>query len=334
MPIRRRFHPRTRRILTIAFVAVFLVLLVLPSQVPAVLGCVPPRQQGGAPAVGEKGTIRIHAPNAPLAALVRRLAPGQDVVDASRGVEGESRGVEGDPAYWKPTAAQIADIQAADLIVLNGAGYEPWAEQAALPRARTVDLSLAVQSRLIAEEGETHSHGPDGEHSHTGTAFTTWLSPEILRAQARALALALIERQPSRREQVEGALQQLDAELAAIGDALKAAAAKQPVWLGSHPVYQYLAQAGATRIDSVHWEPGEMPADTEWTKFRLTRAAAPKPVAVMLWEGEPGEAIRARLDAEGVKVVVLAPLGDPAFAGGDFIAYLRDRVAAMAAAVP
>ena len=202
MPIRRRFHPRTRRILTIAFVAVFLVLLVLPSQVPAVLGCVPPRQQGGAPAVGEKGTIRIHAPNAPLAALVRRLAPGQDVVDASRVAEG-------DPAYWKPTAAQIADIQAADLIVLNGAGYEPWAEQAALPRARTVDLSLAVQPRLIAEEGETHSHGPDGEHSHTGTAFTTWLSPEILRAQARASARALIERQPSRREQVEGALQQL-----------------------------------------------------------------------------------------------------------------------------
>jgi hypothetical protein len=35
-----------------------------------------------------------------------------------------------------------------------------------------------------------------------------------------------------------------------------------------------------------------------------------------------------------VKVVVLSPLGDPSFAGGDFIAYLRDRVAAMAAAVP
>ena len=30
MPIRRRFHPRTRRILTIAFVAVFLILLVVP----------------------------------------------------------------------------------------------------------------------------------------------------------------------------------------------------------------------------------------------------------------------------------------------------------------
>ena len=327
MPIRRRFHPRTRRIMTIAFVAVFLLLLIVPSQVPAVLGCVPTRPRGTAPVAAEKASIRIHVPNAPLAAIARRLAAGQEVVDASKLADG-------DPAYWKPTAAQIADIQAADLIVLNGAGYEPWAEQAALPRARTLDLSLAVTPRLIAEEGETHSHGPEGAHSHTGTAFTTWLSPEILRAQARALALALIERQPSRREQFETALQTLDGELAAIGDALKAAAAKQPVWLGSHPVYQYLAQAGGTRIDSVHWEPGEMPADTEWTKFRLTRAAAPKPLAVMLWEGEPGDEIRAKLDAEGVKVLVFAPLGDPSFAGGDFIAYLRDRVAAMAAAVP
>jgi hypothetical protein len=56
-----------------------------------------------------------------------------------------------------------------------------------------------------------------------------------------------------------------------------------------------------------------MPDDKEWTKFRLTRAAHPRPSAWMLWEGEPGPEIRAKLDAEGVKVFVfpLFPIEPP-----------------------
>ena len=79
----------------------------------------------------------------------------------------------------------------------------------------------------------------------------------------------------------------------------------QPKLLASHPVYQYFGQAGGIAIDSMHWEPGEMPSDKEWTKFRLTRAAHPRPTAWTLWEGEPGPEIRAKLEAEGVNVFIL-----------------------------
>ena len=222
-----------------------------------------------------------------------------------------------DPAYWKPSADAIRDIQSCDLIILNGAAYEPWAAQAALPRARTIDTTSAVKAQLIKVEGETHSHGPEGEHTHSTTASTTWLSPAIARAQADAIAMALEPFFAGSEAKSEFAARKttLFATFTRAEKALAELKSLEPKWLASHPVYQYLGQASGIEIESKHWEPGEMPSDREWTKFRLTRAAFPKPTAWMLWEDEPGPEIRAQLAKEGVEALVM-----PLFpkSGGEF----------------
>lgn len=212
-----------------------------------------------------------------------------------------------DPAYWKPSADAIREIQSCDLILLNGAGYEPWAAQAALPRARTIDTTLAVKKQLIEVAGETHSHGPGGEHTHSTTASTTWLSPTLARAQVEAIAKGLqpFFTEPDAFGQFAARKTTLLATLTRIEKALAELKMLEPKWLASHPVYQYLGQASAIEIQSMHWEPGEMPDEKEWTKFRLTRAAFPRPTAWMLWEDEPGPEIRAQLDKEGVRVAVV-----------------------------
>ncbi|MFM7052809.1 MAG: metal ABC transporter substrate-binding protein, partial [Planctomycetota bacterium] len=115
----------------------------------------------------------------------------------------------GDPAYWRPSADEIRVIQSCDLVVLNGAGFEKWAEQAALPRRRTVDTTESVRAQLIEEAGETHSHGPEGEHAHGGTAFTTWLSPEIGRVQMAAVAERLAGVAPARSAEIAGRAKEL-----------------------------------------------------------------------------------------------------------------------------
>jgi len=62
-----------------------------------------------------------------------------------------------------------------NLLILNGAGYEKWTKKVSLPMLRTVDTSRSFKDKLIHIETEvTHSHGPVGERSHSGTAFTTW----------------------------------------------------------------------------------------------------------------------------------------------------------------
>ena len=100
-----------------------------------------------------------------------------------------------DPAFWMPDRKTIGDYQQADLIVLNGAAYAGWVSKASLPRLRQVNTSKAFKNGFITvKDTVTHSHGPAGEHSHTGTAFTTWLDFYQAVQQAQAIAEALIRK--------------------------------------------------------------------------------------------------------------------------------------------
>ena len=102
-----------------------------------------------------------------------------------------------DPAFWTPDADAIAGYQSADLILLNGAAYAKWLAVVSLPEARLVNTSAGFENRYISEESAvTHSHGPGGEHSHEGTAFTTWLDPTLAVEHARAIKDAFTERWP------------------------------------------------------------------------------------------------------------------------------------------
>ncbi|MEM9480493.1 MAG: zinc ABC transporter substrate-binding protein, partial [Verrucomicrobiota bacterium] len=50
-----------------------------------------------------------------------------------------------DPAFWKPTDDEVARMQSADVILLNGADYAKWAATASLPKAKTVDTSIVFK---------------------------------------------------------------------------------------------------------------------------------------------------------------------------------------------
>jgi zinc transport system substrate-binding protein len=286
---------------------------------------------------------RIFVANPIIASMVRSLAGEGDRYTLYTPWQDDATGEpKGDPAYWKPTADEIRAIQSCELIFLNGAGYEPWAVQAALPRAKTVDTTADFASRLIVEEGETHSHGPDGEHSHSGFASTVWLSPALAKEQLGTIVGRLYEVLGSTYPTGE-IYQDICKRLDEASANLREVGKLQPKLLASHPVYQYLGQAGVIAIDSMHWEPGEMPSDKEWTKFRLTRAAHPRPTAWMLWEGEPGPEVRAKLEAEGVNVFILPlfPIDRSKASGDDvhrevdreFVWYYPELIESLRAAV-
>ncbi len=119
-----------------------------------------------------------------------------------------------DPAYWSPDPDVIAAYQGADLILLNGAGYAAWVQRASLPEARLVDTSAGFRDQLIPlEEGVTHSHGPQGAHTHTGKAFTTWLDPSLAILQARAVRDAFAKARPDREAAFQQGFEALEADL-------------------------------------------------------------------------------------------------------------------------
>jgi zinc transport system substrate-binding protein len=212
--------------------------------------------------------------------------------------------VVGDPALWTPSAEQIQLLQAADLVLLNGAGAESWLNLMTLDQRRLRDTTAAIASELIPlNDSIQHQHGPEGEHSHQGTAFTTWLDPTLAIAQAQSITSALIELSPLRAEQYQGNMAQLEQELGDLDAQLKEVFARfdgRPV-LFSHPVYQYLQRRYALDGQSMHWEPDEEPSTSDW--IELQQILAKHPATIMIWEDEPLATTAQRLSTANIKSV-------------------------------
>jgi zinc transport system substrate-binding protein len=238
---------------------------------------------------------------------------------------------EADPAYWEPAPEIIQAYQSADLILLNGAGYEKWTERASLPLARLIDTSAAFASDYIPlREVVTHSHGPAGQHTHAGFAFTTWLDPQLARRQAEAIRDALVRLLPERQAMLGQRFVALAADLAALDAELAQATAGGAPLLASHPVYQYLERRYRLNLVSLHWEPNEMPSETEWR--RLEGVLRTHGARAMLWEAEPSGEIAARLAKHGIAPVVFDPCANRP-RDGDYLAVMRANAARLRAAL-
>ncbi|NHZ73272.1 MAG: zinc ABC transporter solute-binding protein [Nitrospirae bacterium] len=255
--------------------------------------------------------LSVFATNYPLAYFAERI--GGEQVEVSFPAPADV-----DPAYWAPEAEVIAEYQQADLILLNGAGYEKWIERASLPASKLIDTSATAASSYIPlDEGVVHTHGPAGEHSHKGWAFTTWLNPMRAIEQAQAIQEALSEARPEAAADFRVAYEGLQADLLALDAQLREVAADfgdRPV-LFSHPVYQYLEEHLGLNGESVHWEPGEVPTEAMWKE--LSTLLQSHPAELMVWEGEPLEEVENRLAEMGLTSVIYDPCGN-APESGDF----------------
>ncbi len=228
-------------------------------------------------------------------------------------IAGDSEGVpqivlpeiEGDPAFWAPSADQIQLMQTADLVLLNGTGYESWLDCVTLDRGRLLDTSAGFTDKLIElEDTLTHQHGPAGEHAHQGTAFTTWLDPRLAMKQAGAVAAALESLAPDQAVRLRNNLSALQSRLSDLDRELAdtfAALGNQPI-LFSHPVYQYLQRRYGLNGISLHWEPDTEPSTRAW--IELQKILLEHPASIMLWEAEPLSSIAARLLELGVQSIV------------------------------
>ena len=269
----------------------------------------PPSIPGGpaaptAEASASAAPLRVVAINTPLACFAARIG-GNAVVVTMPVPEGQ------DPAFWSPDAKEVTAMQAADLIVLNAAGHEPWLARTSLPERKLVPTAERFKSDWIeSADGVTHSHGLSGQHTHKGTAFTTWIDPSLAEEQAIAIFEALAKARPDQRAAFEANLAKLKTDLADLDRTLEGAIHGQqslPIVV-SHPVYDYLLRRFALNATVVHWEPSELPSDAEWTAFEAMLAE--HPARWMVWEDQPTQAVRDRLRALGVEVVVFNPGGN------------------------
>ncbi|NIO10824.1 MAG: zinc ABC transporter solute-binding protein [Deltaproteobacteria bacterium] len=264
-------------------------------------------------------TFTVYTVNYPLRYFAQRIASkhAKVIFPAPAGV---------DPAFWKPGLDTIADYQRADLVLLNGANYAKWPAKVSLPIGKLVNTSAHLKDRYIRlDDIVTHTHGPTGEHSHTGTAFTTWLDFDFAADQASAIKSALVRKLPAHDQELEKNLQSLRSELLELDRKVKEIVAKKPgkPLLASHPVYQYLAKRYSLNLTSLHWEPDTVPEPAMWSA--LESLLAEGHARWMVWEGPPNKESVNKLKSLGVDSIVFNPAGNNP-EKGDFMSIMRKNV--------
>ena len=263
--------------------------------------------------------LTVYSVNYPLAYFAERI--GGEHVEAVFPVPPDV-----DPAFWEPAEKDIATFQQADVILLNGAGYAKWVKRASLPRRKLVNTSAAFQKDYISvTETVTHQHGPGGDHSHAGTAFTTWLDFSQAIQQAKAIQLALEKRRPEYADVFRRNYAVLETELDNLDKKIMELMTRDPdkLFVASHPVYQYFARRYQLDLQSVMWEPDVVPEKYQWSELR--QLLRHHPAKWMIWEGMPDEQSVTGLKESGINSLVFSPCANVPNEG-DFMSVMTENM--------
>ncbi len=216
---------------------------------------------------------------------------------------------DADAIFWMPGDAEIAAYQAADLIVLNGAEFEKWADKVTLPESKVVRTADGFKDSWIEFSTQsTHSHGPEGDHTHQGLDGHTWLDPNLAIEQATAIERALTRIRPDQADAFTAGLESLILDLKELDLLLKAASKNaSQVWVyASHPAYNYPAKRYGWRMVNLDLDPDVMPADA--TFGEIAASLKEKPAKFLVWESTPIPAIEKRVREElGLESVTVSP---------------------------
>jgi len=285
---------------------------------------------GGTPEESERkaasGKPTVYSVNYPLHYFAQRI--GGDDVDARFPVPADA-----DPGWWTPDDETAAAYQSADLVMSNGAGYARWMQNYAFRIDQVIGTAAPFRDRYITiAEATVHSHGPEGKHAHEGVDPMTWLDPKQAIIQAGSVKEGLAGVVPEAESTFAKNLEALTADLEALDGAWAAVSEKlgdRPL-LASHPVYNYLVRRYGWNLKNLHWEPGDMPPEEEWTS--LEGLLETHPAKLILWEAPPLKETQAKLEALGVQTVIVYPLGNEP-ESGDYLTGMKANIERIAKGV-
>jgi len=232
-----------------------------------------------------------------------------------------------DPAYWFPDKRTIANLQEADLILLNGAGYAQWVDKVSLSRSKIVDTSRKFRAYYIQTQAATHSHGAEGKHAHENLAFTVWLDFDMAVKQAEAILTAFSRKKPEQHKIFNANYRQLVEDLLALDRNMETLTADHsPPIIASHPVYQYMTRRYRLNLKSLHWEPDEMPSTAQ--RMELEKMLSDHKAKWMIWEGEPIKEMEEMLASMGISSLVFDPCANVPETG-DFLLIMQENVKSL-----
>ena len=218
---------------------------------------------GASSPAGRPEKVRLVTTIYPLEYFARRI--GGDLVDVTNLV---APGVEAHD--FEPSPGDMRSMSAADVIVVNGAGFEPWIDRAV--------ANLRGEPKLVIEASRAFSL--NGASATAGTAKLSaggvdphyWLDPVKASAQAEAVLDALTAVAPAHREVFAKNADRLIEEIELLHDQYSSALqqCRLDTFVTSHAAFGHLASRyGLVQLPLTGTSPEAEPATASLA--RLTR---------------------------------------------------------------
>ncbi len=210
---------------------------------------------------------------------------------------------------WTPKSDDVKTMQNAGLILLQGAGYDPWKDRATLPGSRLVDVSKGIYSEFIRiPDAVTHQHGPEGKHSHPGTVWATWLNPELVLSQVSTVESALTKKQPDHADAISKVSAKLRAQIQGQQEKVvtlrKSLEGQKITLLADNSNYRYLAKAVGLECRYLHWPESEALSTEHQAELETVLKESPSDgQKIFLLDSRQAEATQGIAEAAGLKVV-------------------------------
>ena len=208
-----------------------------------------------------------------------------------------------EPHDWEPTVKDLQKLQRANLVVINGVGFENWIHnfESIESNAVIVDTSNGIS---IIEEVDDHD-----DHESFGDPHI-WLNPVMAQKQVENIALALAEIDPSNKEYYNKNAVSYIAQLDELDKKIKDELAKcsKKDFIAFHKAFTYFAnQYGLNQHTILSYEPQGEP--TSKTLVNIINLARELDIKIIFAE----EAVDTRTSEVianeiGGKVLVLSPV--------------------------
>ena len=162
-----------------------------------------------------------------------------------------------DPHNYQPSAQDVFAMQSADLVVLQGAGFEPWGEDMVV-QLHTNETPIAVATEELSlrersgEDEHDHDHEED-EHDHGQYDPHTWVDPVLLSESAAHVAEIIMALDPENAATYETNTTLLLEKLAALDAQYKArlVSCQYNEAIVTHGAFNYLADRYGLAFHSI-----------------------------------------------------------------------------------
>ncbi|WP_419194271.1 metal ABC transporter substrate-binding protein [Novipirellula herctigrandis] len=234
-------------------------------------------------------------------------------------------------SQWNPNEEDVSELQSADLILLNGAGFASWIESVTLPPSK-----LSVTTRgfsnddFIAQTGAVvHTHGPKGEADDANLVSETWLDIRLATKQIDVIREEMLKLFPQSRDQIQTNYDDLLADLEKLdGETDRVVKSLAANWIASRGCYEYFAKRYSLDLKSYDLRADEAVNSQRWKL--VDQDVKERNVKAMLWHEQPNKEIQDRFDQLQVKVIVFCPLLKVP-EDGDFLLIMNESIHNIAA---